>query len=139
MPKMFITILVAVMIAVGFVTVLVLKTKIEINNIKIFNQEYEEYNKDNLTGADIASVINKVKNHNTNSEDHQIAITIRITEVIEGEKYDITVDIDQIYQQGTEKFVQFYGWYKFKCTETTYDGPAGKINGMKFENIQNEI
>jgi len=133
MPKYFITILVLTVIAVGFVTALVLNTRIKANDIKIFNEQFEVFNKNRLTGADVSSAINKAINNNKKYEQNKeylVDINIRIIDYGE----ETIVDMEKIYSLGIDNFIKYYGRYEFNCTKVEYNKENGRISTLNFQN-----
>ena len=105
-----------------------------------FNSEYEYYNKSNLKGLDITTLINKAIDNN---EKYEINKTEN-NRYIEDDKYSIkiqikmksnnkTSDMEQIYILGTEKFIALFGDVTFKCTNIEYHSKTGRISKMVFE------
>ena len=105
-----------------------------------FNLVYEEYNKDNLNGLDITTVINKAINNNEKFEikkdknglyisDEENSIKIFITMIINGKTYPM----EQINSLGINSFIEYFGAIKFKCTNIKYHSKTGKISEMTFE------
>ena len=129
MPKYFITILVLTLLAIGFVTTLVLNTKITSNDIKLFNMQFEAFNKQKLSGADISSVINKAMDNNKKPDSFKIDINIRIFDYGE----DMTINMEKISSLGIENFMMYYGDFEFRCTSIGYDKNTGRINELSFE------
>ena len=105
-----------------------------------FNLIYEEYNKDNLNGLDITTVINKAVNNNEKYEipkdkdglyisDDENSIKIYITMIINGKTYPM----EQINSLGISSFIEYFGNINFKCTNIKYHSKTGKISEMVFE------
>ena len=105
-----------------------------------FNNEYEFYNKSNLYGIDITTVINKAVNNNEKfeipkdernryKEDEKYSIKVQI----KMKSNDKTYDMEQIYILGTEKFIALFGDVTFKCTNIEYHSKTGRISKMIFE------
>lgn len=105
-----------------------------------FNKEYEYYNKSGLYGLDIATVINKAVNNNEKYEvkkneknryidDENYSIKIEIIMKLN----ETTYDMEQIYNLGTEKFIEYYGDVKFNCINIEYHKSTGRISKLIFE------
>lgn len=114
----------------------------EYNQIKNYNYEFSQYFDKEIYGIDLASVINKAVDNNTknkvekdeqgyfiNNDKNSIQIEVYLSE---GE---MTFKMEQIYKQGTEKFVQFFINSKFKCSKKEYHKDTGRIKYMLFEQI----
>ncbi len=117
---------------------------IAINKSQIFaeNEEFEIYLNKEIYGIDIASIINKAVDKNIKNgvekdennffiqnDENSIEIEIYLTE---GEK---TYKMEQIYNQGTEQFVQFFLDAKFKSSKVEYNEKNGRIKYILFEQI----
>lgn len=139
MKKIFILLILIVIIVVG---IFILnyknfeKQKIDIEN---FNFGYEKYNKANLNGLDVTTLINKAISNNEkyaiskNEEglyilDDENSIEIYITMIIDGKTYRM----ESINKKGTTSFASYFGQVNFKCTDITYH-KNGKIASMTFE------
>lgn len=108
-----------------------------------FNSEYEFYNREDLCGVDITTVINKAVDNNEKyevkkdendyyvpNEENSIKIYIKL---INNEK---TYEMERIKQIGLESFVEFFGEVDFKCTDIEYHEKSGKISKMTFESLE---
>ena len=80
------------------------------------NKELESYTKNEITGTELVTLINK-------------AIDIKFLE-----KDDI-VQMESIYNLGIEEFVKYYSKRKFKCTDIKYHNKTKNISYLKFEEI----
>lgn len=114
------------------------REELSINN---FNQQYLEYNKDNLYGTDITTVINKAVNNNEKykiqkdenglyKEDENYSIKIYINLEEEGSIYPM----ESFYKVGITDFTKYFGELKFKCIKTEYK-ENGRISTMYFKAI----
>lgn len=117
---------------------------IAINKSQILaeNEEFEIYLNKEIYGIDIASIINKAVDKNIKNgvekdennffiqnDENSIEIERYLTE---GEK---TYKMEQIYNQGTEQFVQFFLDAKFKSSKVEYNEKNGRIKYILFEQI----
>lgn len=104
-----------------------------------FNTVYEEYNKDNLNGLDITTVINKAINNNEKYgidkdeddmyiNDKEYCIKIYIKMIINDKIYPM----ERINAVGMESFVEYFGVVNFKCTDVKYH-ENGRLSEMTFE------
>lgn len=107
---------------------------------KKFNNIYEEYNKENLNGLDITTVINKAIDNNEKYEitkdekglyisDDGYSVKIYIT-LVQNEK---TYPMEKINAVGMEAFVQNFGIVEFKCVDIKYHKKTNRISEMTFE------
>lgn len=110
--------------------------KLEISK---FNLNYEEYNKDNLNGLDITTLINRAISNNEknfvekNSEglynlEDENSIEIYVKMLINGTTYRM----EKINNLGIGSFTEYFGEVSFKCIDITYH-ENGKIASMTFE------
>lgn len=106
------------------------------------NKQFESYEGQEVYGSDIATVVNKavdsnIKNEVTkdengkyiNNDNNSINIDIKILD------NDTTYNMETLYSGGMDKFVQYYGEIKFKCTELEYHKSTSKVKYMLFEQI----
>ena len=86
--------------------------KIEIEQLQKFNQEYEVYNKKLMYGAEVMSLINKMKNNN--------------------EKYKGNSNYQMSYTLSgfTENNIEKTGVYT--CTDIQYSTETGRVKSMTF-------
>lgn len=113
------------------------KQKEEIRN---FNLIYENYNKDNLNGLDITTLINKAVSNNEKYTipkdeeglyvlDDEYSIEIYVTMIIN----ETTYRMERINSLGMNSFVAYFGQVSFKCTDVQYHSKTGRISSMTFE------
>lgn len=107
------------------------------------NVEYEQYKDKEIYGLDVATLINRAIDENTKNrikKDDKGMFIQNETDSIEIEIYmqdnETTYKMEQFYNSGTEKFVQYYGNIKFKCSKIEYHKETGKIKYMFFEQLQ---
>lgn len=102
--------------------------------------QYENYNKDNLNGLDITTLINKAISNNEKFGiqkdedglyllDEENSIEIYITMIIN----DTTYRMERINNLGMNSFIEYFGSVGFKCTNIEYHKKSGKIASMTFE------
>ena len=110
--------------------------------IKKFNSEYEFYNRDNLKGIDITTVINKATDNNEkynvkkDKEGYYIedenSIKIDVKMILNGKTYPM----ERIQTIGLEGFTEYFGEITFNCTNIEYHEENGKISRITFESTQ---
>ena len=116
------------------------------NAINSENSEYEQYLDKEIYGIDIASLINKSTDKNEKNsvskddkgyfiqnDENSIEVEVYIAE--DEKKYEL--QMEQIYNAGTEQFVQYYGNTKFKCTKIEYHKKTGRVKYILFEQEEN--
>ena len=119
-----------------------------LNNVAITNRANREnngyvsyYNKE-ITGAEVATLINKaIDNNQTNqveknskgiyieNEDNSINIEIKFID------NDETYNMETIFNSGTDTFMKYYNSIKFKCTKIGYHQKTKKVKYMYIEQI----
>ncbi|MCI8587009.1 MAG: hypothetical protein HFJ49_00155 [Clostridia bacterium] len=117
--------------------------KSEYKEIQKSNLEFEKYYQKEVYGIDLTTVINKAIDENTRNkiekdtqnkfrenEENSIKIDIKITDT------DKVYTMEDFYNGGISKFVQYYGTIKFKCTNIEYHKKTEKIRYLYFEQIE---
>lgn len=108
-----------------------------------FNKQYLEYNKDEVKGLDITSLMNLAISNNTkynvarNSknefiDDGNYSIKIYLKMKIDGKTYPM----EAFEKRGMDEFAQYFGSVLFKCNEVVYHEKSGRIAIMTFEALQ---
>ena len=116
--------------------------KIAYTEIKKENAAYEQYLNKEIYGTDVATVINKAVNNNEKNkisknekglyiDDNENAIIIDIY-ILDNET---TYNMQTLYGNGIEKFVQNYNLVKFKSSKVEYNEKNGRIKYILFEQI----
>ena len=114
----------------------------KINVAKKENAKFEMYVDKEISGMDLATIINKALDSNNRNEiqkdkdgkyiDNKInSINIDIKFIDD----DVIYNIEKIYAGGINQFVGFYGDIIFKCNEVKYHKETGKVSYMVFEQI----
>lgn len=114
----------------------------KINVAKKENAKFEMYVDKEISGMDLATIINKALDSNNRNEiqkdkngkyiDNKIdSINIDIKFIDD----DVIYNIEKIYVGGINQFVRFYGDIMFKCNEVKYHETTGKVSYMVFEQI----
>ena len=105
-----------------------------------FNSIYEEYNKENLNGLDITTIINKAIDNNekyeiskdengTYLQDEMYGIKIYIKMIVNEKTYTM----EKIKAVGMEDFIRYFGAVDFKCVDIKYHKKTGRVAEMTFE------
>ena len=106
------------------------------------NIKFEIYKDEEITGAEVTTLINKAINSNQQNEvekdkkgryiDNETkSINIDIKFIDD----DVTYNIEKIYNNGMDKFLTYYRDIKFKCVDVQYHDKTQKIKYMLFEQI----
>lgn len=117
--------------------------KTQYDSIKKENLEFEKYYQKEVYGRDLTTVINKAFDDNTRNKvekdsnnqfiennENSIKIDIKMTDI------DKTYTMENFYNSGMERFVQYYGTIKFKCTKIEYHNKTQKVKYLYFEQAQ---
>lgn len=100
-----------------------------------FNNQFDPYDRDNLTLMDLQSIYNKIVSNNNKNEEYQIIHNINDDLVnLKSENGDIS---DYFFSRNGKRFSDISEREKinrlFKCIEMDYDNESGRINKMNFE------
>ena len=141
MKKIFIfTIIVLIVVAiVGFKYI---SYKNEYKIIQNENAEFEQYKDKEVYGLTVGTIINKAIDKNTKNkiekdndgnfiQNDENSIKVEVHMIEDDKNYEI--QMEQIYNAGTEQFVQYYSNIKFKCSKIEYHEKTGRIKYILFE------
>lgn len=117
--------------------------KSEYKETQKLNLEFEKYYQKEVYGTDLTTIINKAVDENTRNKVEKD----KDNQFVENEESSIKIDIkiidtdkvytmENFYNGGMDKFVQYYGTIKFKCTKIEYHKKGQRIKYMYFEQIQ---
>ena len=115
------------------------------SNLKIVQKEnanFEIYKDKEIPGTELATIINKTIDTNQKNgilkdkkgkyiENESNSINIDIKFIDD----DVVYNIEKIYNNGIQKFVNYYRDITFICSDIEYHNSTGKIKYMKFEQI----
>ena len=88
-----------------------------------FNNQFEPYNKQNLTLMELKSVWNKIQSNNSKNPEYKINTNIiKVYTNIDG-------DFTDFPEQDKQNHV-------YKCTSIEYNNPNGRISAMNFEKVK---
>lgn len=90
------------------------------SQIAEFNNQFEPYNKNNLTLMELKSVYNKIQSNNTRNPEYTINQNISIIYAY------ISNDFSKLPEEDKQN-------KSFSCTEVKYNNPDGRISEMKFK------
>lgn len=112
------------------------------NNAQKNNRQFQIYQEQEMTGAEITTLINKVIDYNKqndvkqdnkgqyiDNETNSLNMDIKFIDD------DITYNIEKIYQKGMNLFLSYYRDIKFKCKKVQYHSASNKISYMLIEQI----
>lgn len=138
----FIVILIILIVGVAIAGFNYKNLQMKKQEIAKFNLTYEEYNKENLNGLDITTLINKATSHNEKNKilkdeeglyklDEENSIEIYVKMIIN----DTTYRMERINNLGMGSFIEYFGEVRFKCIDVQYH-KNGKIASMTFEAME---
>lgn len=141
MKKIIILILILIAVLMAFLYSFA-NYKIAYTEIKKENAAYEQYLNKEIYGTNVATVINKAVNNNEKNkisknekglyiDDNENAIIIDIY-ILDNET---TYNMQTLYSNGIEKFVQNYNLVKFKSSKVEYNEKNGRIKYILFEQV----
>jgi len=135
--------------------------KEETKKLQDFNKQYEAFNRNNLYGVDIISVLNKIIDNNAKEKnsDYKITMNVKITTpknglpVLDVGNYNLEELEEAIAESITESeqnkaVAEEYGqksWYDayrvfkvagFKCTSIDYSPKTGRVQNMEFDFVR---
>ena len=139
MKKIAVYILITVII-VAFIAYLYLNFTILNNRAKRENMEFEEYIKNDITGTEMATLINKTIDKNEVNkvekdekgnyiDNNKDSILIHI-KFIDSENI---FTMEQIKKGGIDEFLQNYNTVEFKCMKENFHSKTSKISYLYFE------
>ena len=140
--KKIIIFFVIVLIIVASVSYMYLNYKATYNDAQTKNAQYESYEGQEIFGPDLATLINKAVDDNTKNniekedtglyrDNGKDAIRIDILFTDDNEVHSM----EEIYNSGTDTFMQYYNQIRFKCTKIEHHDKTGRVSYMYFEQI----
>lgn len=140
--KKFIIFLVVILIIVATISYVYLNSKANYKIAQQDNYQFESYYEQDIFGPDLATVINKAVDRNSNNN----ILKNNKGEFIENYSNSIKIDIkfmdddkihsmEEIFNKGIGTFMQYYSQIKFKCTKIDYHQSTKKVKYMLFEQI----
>ena len=104
------------------------------------NSEYERYLNQEIYGAELATIMNKVIDSNETNAIDKDNKGKYIDNNVDSIKMDVLItdndtlyDVETIYQGGIENFVKNFNTIKFKCTEIKYHETTKQIKYLLFQ------
>lgn len=134
------TIFIIICITCGFI----INLRIENEQLKKENIQYEKYLNKEILGTELATLIGKAVNNNQknnvekdekgyyiNNKQNSIKIDLKMTTI------DKTYPMEEIYNKEIANFVQNFNLIEFKCTNIEYHEDTGKVSKLVFEELEN--
>ena len=142
--KKIIIFFVIILIIVATISYIYLNYRAITNESKVRNVQYESYEGKEIYGTDLATLINKATDENIRNEVQKDdkglymdngANSIRIEILFTDD--DMIHTMEEIYNSGTDTFMQYYNQIRFKCTKIEYHQKTGRVSYLYFEQIAN--
>ena len=140
-----------VIIILIFIVIMCLLASLLLNNtytyneIKQANSEYEQYLDQELTGINVATIINKVMDANKKNKVPKNESGFYIDNQTDSIKIEIkmitvekTIEMESIYNKDMTEFVQHFSKITFKCSNIEYHKNTGRISKIIFEELEEE-
>lgn len=145
MKKIIITFSIIAITLLIIVCVSLMQNNKNLQNIKQYNKQYEEYYGKVVYGTDVISLINKATNENIKNniekdekgnfiENDINSIKIEIKLLSEGKL--TTYNMERLTKVGLEGFIKSFNLIQFKCTNINYHENTKRVKSLVFEQIQ---
>ena len=140
--KKIIIFFVIILIIVATISYIYLNYRAITNESKVRNVQYESYEGKEIYGTDLATLINKATDENIRNEvqkdDKGLYIdnganSIRIEILFTDDGMIHTME--EIYNSGTDTFMQYYNQIRLKCTKIDHHTKTGRVSYMYFEQV----
>ena len=140
--KKIIIFLVIVLIIVATIGYMYLNYQASYHEAQKVNAQYEGYKDKEIYGTDLATLINRAVDDNIKNDiekedtglykdNGQDSIRIDILFTDDNEVHSM----EEIYNSGTDTFMQYYNQVRFKCTSIEYHQKTGRVSYLYFEQI----
>ena len=140
--KKIIIFLVIVLIIVATVGYVYLNYKATYNEAQVKNAQYESYDGKEIFGTDLATLINKAVDDNTKNKIEKEDTGLYADNGTDSIRIDVLFtddnkihSMEEIYNSGTDTFMQYYNQIRFKCTKIDYHSKTGRVSYMYFEQV----
>ncbi len=144
MKKNIIILISILLIISAFVVYFVMNYRVIQAEAQMNNKDYNTYYDKSVVGTTLASLINKTVDNNEKNgiekdenngyienDNNSIKIYIYFLDD-KGERTD-TFTMEQIYNNGTQSFINLYGTTSFLCTNIDYHEKTGNVKSLTFE------
>lgn len=140
---LFIIVIFFIIMCILFITLRNIQAKNR--KLKKENSEYEVYLNKEIYGTDLATLINKIIDHNEKNniqkdkygfyiEDSENSITLDV----KMKTIEQTYKMEQFYNNDITKFVENFNEINFICVDIKYN-QSGRVSKLIFEEIQEKI
>ncbi len=140
--KKFMIFLIGIGVIVMIIAGVYLRCRMLINETNRENRQYEQYYQKEISGTELGSLINKIVDTNINNKiekdetgrykdngENSIRMDIQFTDD------DRIHTFEEIYNNDTGIFIQYYQQITFRCTKIEYHKQTGKVRYLYFEQI----
>lgn len=143
MKKTFLLITAIILIIIFIVLGYIFEEQAKQNQAINYNKQYETYLGQEIYGAEIATLINKVTEQNEKNNVQKDEKGYYIDNGTNSIKIDLkmitveeTYPMELIYKNNITNFVKNFNVILFKCTNIEYHKQTGKISKLTFEQIE---
>lgn len=143
MKKTFLLITAIILIIIFIVLGYIFEAQAKQNQAINYNKQYETYLEQEIYGAEIATLINKVTEQNEKNNVQKDEKGYYIDNGTNSIKIDLkmitveeTYPMELIYKNNITNFVKNFNVILFKCTNIEYHKQTGKISKLTFEQIE---
>lgn len=143
MKKTFLLITAIILIIIFIVLGYIFEAQAKQNQAINYNKQYETYLGQEIYGAEIATLINKVTEQNEKNNVQKDEKGYYIDNGTNSIKIDLkmitveeTYPMELIYKNNITNFVKNFNVILFKCTNIEYHKQTGKISKLTFEQIE---
>lgn len=143
MKKTFLLITAIILIIIFIVLGYLFEAQAKQNQAINYNKQYETYLEQEIYGAEIATLINKVTEQNEKNNVQKDEKGYYIDNGTNSIKIDLkmitveeTYPMELIYKNNITNFVKNFNVILFKCTNIEYHKQTGKISKLTFEQIE---
>ncbi len=140
--KKIVIFLVIVVIIVAMVGYMYLNYKATYHEAQIKNAQYESYKGKEIFGTDLATLINKAVDDNVKNDIEKETSGLYKNNGTDSIRIEILFTDDnkvhtmeEIYNSGTDTFMQYYNQIRFICTNMEYHTKTGRVSYMYFEQV----
>lgn len=142
MKKIIIFIIIVIVIVSGIYYIYV-NYRAQYNSALKINKDYEQYLNREIYGSELATIINKTIDSNETNKIQKNNKGIYLNNDLNSINIEIKMKDDnntiyqaeKIYNGGIQKFINYYGNIKFKCTRIDYHKATQKVKYMLFEQV----
>lgn len=140
--KKIVILLIFVVIIVAVVSYMSINYNAQKKKIDQYNYEFETYYNQEISGVDVATIINNAIYYNNKNnvtkdnkgkylDNNENSINIDIKMLDDDNIYNM----EKIYKNGTQTFIDYYSKIKFKMTKMEYHSKTNKVKYIYIEQI----